>query len=87
MLDLTLPGIVAGKKLGKPPHPPVHQQTNCWVFEKDGEVHAKMKWICPNPAGTSWFGGDSDDTVVRTPDGWRIKKREATLRFGTPGAL
>jgi hypothetical protein len=71
---------------GKPPHPPAHQQTNCFVYEDGDVVRVKMKYMCMNTTGTKWYGGDSDDVVVKTPDGWRVKERVAMVRFGTPGA-
>jgi hypothetical protein len=68
--------------LGKPPHPPAHHMTNCWVYEKDGRTCVKMKWMCPDPTGTGpIFGGDNDDWVVKTPDGWRIKQRMSMMRY------
>jgi hypothetical protein len=33
-----------------------------------------------------WYGGDDDDVVVRTPDGWRFLHRVCTGRWQlTPG--
>ncbi|CAN7240607.1 nuclear transport factor 2 family protein [Phenylobacterium sp. LjRoot219] len=67
--------------LGKPPHPAAHHMTNCWVREEDGRVLVKMKWLVPIPGTGGFAGGDNDDWVVRTDDGWRIKERVATLRY------
>jgi hypothetical protein len=67
--------------LGKPPHPPAHHMTNCYVYEDGGEVRVKMKWFVPQADGTRIFGGVNDDIVVRTPDGWRIKERVATQTY------
>jgi len=66
--------------LGKPPHPPAHHMTNCWVREEDGRVLVKSKWMCPYPSTGMVYVGDNDDWVVRTEDGWRIKERIASLR-------
>jgi SnoaL-like protein len=68
--------------LGKPPHPPAHHMTNCWVREEDGRVLVKMKWMVPDPDTGLFHGGDNDDWVVRTDDGWRIKERVATMKYG-----
>jgi SnoaL-like domain len=67
--------------LGKPPHPPAHHTVNCWVHEKDGKVMAKLKWLIPNTSNGQFIGGDDNDWVVKTGDGWRIKERAAVLRF------
>lgn len=76
--------IMAFFALGKPPHPPVHHMTNCWVREEEGEIRVKMKWMVPDPETGRFFGGENDDIVVRTPEGWRIKQRVATLRYPRP---
>lgn len=67
--------------LGKPPHPPAHHTLNCWVHEQDGRVMVKQKWLIPNPNTGLFIGGDDNDWVVKTADGWRIKERVATMRF------
>jgi hypothetical protein len=67
--------------LGKPPHPPSHHMTNPWVREEDGRVLVKMKWMVPDPDGGPMWGGENNDWVVRTDDGWRIKERVATLLY------
>lgn len=67
--------------LGKPPHPPSHHMTNCFVYEEGDKVRVKMKWLCPNPDTGSVVTGDNIDEVVRTADGWRIKERVASLRY------
>ena len=77
--------IIAFFALGKPPHPPSHHMTNCWVREEDGRVLVKMKWFVPDPATGRVHFGDNDDWVVRTDDGWRIKERVASLR--SPGGM
>ncbi len=80
-----LEAIEAFFALGKPPHPPAHHMTNCWVREEAGRVLVKMKWMVPDPASGRMVGGDNDDWVVRTDAGWRIKERVAKLRY--PGAF
>ena len=77
-----LEAIVAFFALGKPPHPPAHHMTNCWVREDGGQVRVKMKWFVPDPATGRLHGGDNDDVVVRTDEGWRIAERVATKRYG-----
>lgn len=76
-----LEAIKAFFELGKPPHPASHHMTNCWVREEDGRVLVKMKWIVPDEHTGKMIGGENDDWVVRTPDGWRIKERVATRRY------
>jgi SnoaL-like domain len=71
--------------LGKPPHPPSHHMTNCWVREAGGQVLVKMKWLVPDLENGSFVGGDNDDIVVKTPDGWRIAERKASIRY--PGEM
>jgi hypothetical protein len=73
--------ICAFFALGKPPHPPSHHMTNCWVREEGGRVLVKMKWFVPDPSTGRFVLGDNNDWVVRTEDGWRIKERIASLRF------
>lgn len=77
-----LEAIKAFFALGKPPHPPAHHMTNCWVREEDGRVLVKMKWMVPDPDTGQFHGGDNDDWVVRTDAGWRIKERIASMRYG-----
>lgn len=78
-----LEAIMAYFALGKPPHPPTHHMTNCWVHEEAGQVRVKSKWMCPYPSTGLMYVGDNDDVVVRTADGWRIKERVASLRYPT----
>jgi hypothetical protein len=85
-LCVGLTEIEAFFALGKPPHPPAHHMTNCWVHENGGQVRVKMKWFVPNADGSQIFGGDNDDVVVRTDHGWRIAERVASLRYGGPPA-
>lgn len=71
--------------LGKPPHPPMHHMTNCWVCEEDGRVRVKMKWMVPDPNSGQMIGGVNIDWVVKTPEGWRIKERVAELHYPKEG--
>jgi 3-phenylpropionate/cinnamic acid dioxygenase small subunit len=71
-------------------HPSAHHVTNIVVFERDGEVRVKSKFVAPYTRGTHdpvrLYGGDYDDVVVRTPDGWRFRRRVCTRRWQlTPG--
>ncbi len=68
--------------LGKPPHPPTHHMTNCYVYEDGGTVRVKMKWLVLNPKTGLPIVGVNDDVVVRTPQGWRVKERVATVKAG-----
>lgn len=72
-------------------HPSAHHVANVWVDEVDGEVRVKSKFFVPftRPSHTTkrWLGGDYDDVVVRTPDGWRFARRVCTVRWQyVPGA-
>jgi SnoaL-like protein len=80
-LYVGLDAIKAFFAQGKPPHPAAHHMTNCWVREEGGRVLVKMKWMVPDRGSGRMFGGDNDDWVVRTAEGWRIKERVATLRY------
>lgn len=71
--------------LGRPPHPPSHHMTNCYVYEEDDRVRVKMKWICPDPGTSGVVTGDNIDWVVKTPEGWRIRERVASMRH--PGGF
>jgi len=80
-LHVGLEAIIAFFALGKPPHPPAHHMTNCWIREEGGRVLVKMKWMCPDIGSGRMVGGDNNDEVVKTPDGWRIKERIAMIRY------
>lgn len=67
---------------GKPPHPPAHQTTNVYVYERDDEVRVRSKFIGIDHASATARTGDYDDVVVKTDRGWRIARRVSTLRFG-----
>lgn len=77
-----LPAIRAWFAQGKPPHPPSHHTTNVHVHTDDETVRVKSKYLAINPETGLPRSGDYDDVVVRTPDGWRIRERVSTDRFG-----
>ena len=81
-------GLLEGRKaiadwfaLGKPPHPPSHQTTNIHVYEADGETRVRSKWMIVDRRNGSMVCGDYDDVVVRTTEGWRIKRRSFKIRY------
>ncbi len=55
-------------------HPLAHHITNIYVTEDDGEpvLHSRVIGILHDRRAGS---GQYTDTVVRTPDGWRIQHR------------
>ena len=61
-------------------HPPAHHATNLYVFEQDGTVHARSKYLVPGEAGRM-FGGDYADLLTHTPNGWRIQERIVSMRW------
>ncbi len=67
--------------LGKPPHPACHHMTNCWVREEGGRVLVKMKWMVPDRGVDRMWGGENNDWVVRTDQGWRIKERISQILY------
>ncbi len=75
-----LDAISAWFALGKPPHPNVHNMMNVWVYEENGQVRVKAKWIVRAPQDGIIYMGDYDDLMERTPEGWRIKHRICTTR-------
>ena len=84
--DRRFEGLEAIKSwfaLGKPPHPPAHQTTNVYVYEDaDGTVRVKSKFLAINPETGLPRTGDYNDTVVKTDQGWRIRERVSSDRFG-----
>lgn len=61
-------------------HPLAHHITNPYVWqEADGTVHARSKIVGILTEGKVG-SGSYFDTLVRTPAGWRIRKRVVTLR-------
>jgi hypothetical protein len=71
-------------------HPSAHHVTNIVITEHGGEVRVKSKFFAPYTRPSHepkrWYGGDYDDVVVPTPDGWRFRRRVCTGRWLlTPG--
>ena len=62
-------------------HPVAHHMTNVVVEwgDADDVATVRTKWMGIREDGTV-ATGDYLDLAVRTPDGWRIAKRTATLR-------
>ena len=66
-------------------HPSAHHVTNIVVWEEKGDARVRSKFLVPytRPSHTPkrWSGGDYDDIVVRTPAGWRFRRRVCTGRW------
>ena len=66
-------------------HPSAHHVTNIFVEELDGEIRVKSKFFVPFTRPSHevhrWYGGDYDDVVVRTPQGWRFRQKICTERW------
>jgi 3-phenylpropionate/cinnamic acid dioxygenase small subunit len=66
-------------------HPSAHHVTNIVVTESDGVVRVKSKFFAPYTRPSHepkrWYGGDYDDVVVPTDDGWRFSRRTCTGRW------
>lgn len=84
---LTGWGLIEGREairawfeLGKPPHPPSHHLTNVYAYEADGETRARSKWLFVNRKTDTVVSGDYNDTLVHTPQGWRIAHRSLLIR-------
>ena len=68
--------------------PPRHQHRR--LRGATARSRVKSKFFAPYTRPTHdplrWYGGDYDDVVVRTPDGWRFRRRVCTGRWQfTPG--
>jgi hypothetical protein len=61
-------------------HPAAHHATNLYVYEEAGAVRARSKYAVPSEGGRM-FGGDYEDVLVRTANGWRIRERVVTARW------
>jgi hypothetical protein len=70
----------------KPLHPPSHQTTNVHVSLDGDRAHVASKWNIIDWGGNPVVGSYTD-TVVRTPDGWRIAERVVRHLGGRYGAL
>lgn len=73
--------IAAWFARGKPPHPPAHNVFGVHVYEKNGETWVRSKWMNIDWRTGGLFAGDNDDQVVRTAEGWRIKRRTFVVRY------
>jgi 3-phenylpropionate/cinnamic acid dioxygenase small subunit len=66
-------------------HPSAHHVVNIYVYERDHEIRAQSKFFVPftraSHVPVRWYGGDYDDIVVDTPDGWRFQHRKCTPRW------
>jgi hypothetical protein len=77
-----LAAIQAWFAQGKPPHPPAHQTTNVYAYVEEGVARAKSKFLAINPATGLPRVGDYNDVLIKTEDGWRIRERVSSDRFG-----
>lgn len=77
-----LQAIQAWFAQGKPPHPPAHQTTNVYAYVDGDLVRAKSKFLAINPRTGLPRVGDYNDVLVKTKDGWRIRERVSSDRFG-----
>jgi len=66
-------------------HPAAHHVSNVWVDLLDGDYRVRSKFFVPFTRGSHvpkrWYGGDYDDVVVHTPDGWRFSHRVCSERW------
>ena len=67
-------------------HPSAHHCTNVYVWEDEqGAVRAQSKFFVPYTRETHhprrWYGGDYEDLLERTPDGWRFRLRSCSARW------
>jgi len=66
-------------------HPSAHHVTNIFVHRHDGDVVVKSKFFVPFTRASHevhrWYGGDYDDVVVETPQGWRFRAKTCTERW------
>jgi SnoaL-like domain len=76
-----LPAVIAFFERAS--HPPAHHSTNLYVYEEAGETRSLSKYAVPSEGGRM-FGGDYEDVLIRTTNGWRIKERVVTARWPTP---
>jgi 3-phenylpropionate/cinnamic acid dioxygenase small subunit len=62
-----------------------HHTTNIVVVAEGDEVRVRSKFLVPYTRPEHdvhrWYGGVYEDTVVRTPDGWRIASRAVHGRW------
>jgi hypothetical protein len=72
------------------PHPLAHYSTNILIDVREGAdtAHAEVKVWAPRADGTAFIGKYLDD-LIRTPKGWRFRRRHVvvTERRWTSAAL
>ncbi|MBU6268450.1 MAG: nuclear transport factor 2 family protein [Sphingomonadales bacterium] len=73
--------IIDWFRLGKPPHPPSHNLFGSWIDDSDGETRVHSKWLVIDRRDGTAVSGDYHDIVVKTADGWRIRRRRFTFRY------
>jgi 3-phenylpropionate/cinnamic acid dioxygenase small subunit len=71
-------------------HPSAHHVTNIVVLDDAGIVRVKSKFLAPYTRPSHdplrWYGGDYDDVVAESHQGWRFRRRICTGRWlYTPG--
>jgi 3-phenylpropionate/cinnamic acid dioxygenase small subunit len=66
-------------------HPSAHHVVNVDVWEEQAAVRVRSKFFAPYTRASHdsyrWYGGDYDDIVVLTPEGWRFRSRLCTARW------
>jgi 3-phenylpropionate/cinnamic acid dioxygenase small subunit len=66
-------------------HPAAHHVTNIVVAEVDGVVRVHSKWFAPftrnSHVPVRWAGGDYQDVVVKTADGWKFAEKVCVGRW------
>lgn len=62
-----------------------HHISNVFVYEQDGTVCVRTKFFVPytrpHHDPHRWYGGDYEDVLIRTSDGWRIRRRTVAARW------
>lgn len=66
-------------------HPSAHHCVNIYVAERAGTVHVTSKFFVPYTRESHpqkrWKGGDYQDIVEDTPQGWRFRSRVCIARW------
>lgn len=62
-----------------------HHISNVFVYEQDGATCARTKFFVPYTRSQHdphrWYGGDYEDVLIHTSDGWRIHRRIVSGRW------
>jgi hypothetical protein len=62
-----------------------HHISNVFVDQQDGQTRVRTKFFVPYTRPQHhphrWYGGEYEDALIRTPDGWRIRRRVVTGRW------